>query len=104
MREQASKGDSETKIPDKAKDALDKIDKDPEAYLEDHNGGVEFFNKPNTKKGETKIPNENVATYTEYDVNPYKYGNPRGTERIVTGTDGSAWYTPDHYKAWYRLR
>lgn len=100
----AGEGDSETKIPDKAKDALDKIDKDPEAYLEDHNGGVEFFNKPNTKKGETKIPNENVATYTEYDVNPYKYGKPRGTERIVTGTDGSAWYTPDHYKTWYRLR
>ena len=99
-----SKKDSDTKVPQKAKDALEKIDKDPEAYLEDYYGGVEFNNRPNTKLGETEIPNENITIYTEYDINPYKYGKPRVLERIVTGLDGSAWYTPDHYKTWYQMR
>ena len=98
---EVEEGESETKVPQKAKDALDKIDKDPETYLEDYYGGIEFKNKPNTKIGETKIPNKNITSYTEYDINPYKYGKPRGTERLVVGRDGSAWYTPDHYKTWY---
>ena len=101
---EVEEGESETKVPQKAKDALDKIDKDPETYLEDYYGGIEFKNKPNTKIGETKIPNKNITSYTEYDINPYKYGKPRGTERLVVGRDGSAWYTPDHYKTWYQIR
>ena len=98
---EVEEGESDSKVPQKAKDALDKIDKDPETYLEDYYGGIEFKNKPNTKIGETKIPNKNITSYTEYDINPYKYGKPRGTERLVVGRDGSAWYTPDHYKTWY---
>ena len=100
----AEKAGSESGIPQKAKDALDKIDKDAKSYLEDHYGGVEYKNRPNTKIGETKIPNKNITTYIEYDINPYKYGKSRGTERIVIGLDGSAWYTPDHYKTWYQIR
>ncbi|MCC8027701.1 MAG: hypothetical protein LIP16_20645 [Clostridium sp.] len=99
-----SEGDSESKIPQKAKDDLDKIDKDPDAYLEDYNGNYPFKDQPNKAKGETKILNPNVASYKEWDINPYKYGQNRGTERIVTGSDGSAWYTPDHYKTWYQIR
>ncbi|WP_166445814.1 DNRLRE domain-containing protein [Enterocloster lavalensis] len=99
-----NEGDSDSKIPQKAKEALDKIDKDPDSYLEDYNGNYPFRDQPNKAKGETKIPNPNVATYTEWDINPYKYGQNRGTERIVTGSDGSAWYTPDHYKTWYQIR
>lgn len=80
------------------------IDKDPQAYLEDYNGNYPFRDQPSITKGETKIPNPNVATYKEWDINPYKYGQNRGAERIVTGSDGSAWYTPDHYKTWYQMR
>ena len=65
------------------------------------NGGVTYGNKPNKLLGETKMPSSNVATYTEYDVNHY---SNRGLPRIVTGSDGSAWYTPDHYKTWYQIR
>lgn len=97
-------GDSDSKIPQKAKDALDKIDKDPDSYLEDYNGNYPFRDQPNKAKGETKIPNPNIASYKEWDINPYKYGQNRGAERIVTGSDGSAWYTPDHYKTWYQIR
>lgn len=95
---------SDSNIPQKVRDSLDRIDADPDAYLEDCYGNYTYQDKPDKKKGETKIPNENVASYTEWDVNPFKNGQNRGSERIVTGTDGSAWYTPDHYRTWYQLR
>ena len=91
-------------IPQKVREALNEIDNDQRGYLESHYGGVEYHNRPNKKFGETKIPDNNITIYTEYDVNVYKYGKNRGGERIVTGLDGSAWYTPDHYKTWYRMR
>ncbi|MBD3779994.1 MAG: ribonuclease, partial [Micrococcales bacterium] len=36
-------------------------------------------------------------TYREWDINPNVKGVDRGPERIVTGSDGSAYYTNDHY-------
>jgi len=36
-------------------------------------------------------------TYKEYDVNPFQPGVNRGAERVVMGSDGSAYYTADHY-------
>jgi RHS repeat-associated protein len=38
-----------------------------------------------------------AITYREWDVNPFVSHALRGTERIVTGTDGSAYYTSNHY-------
>jgi len=38
-------------------------------------------------------------TYREWDVNPYVKGVDRRAERIVTGSDGSAYYTSDHYRS-----
>ncbi|MGO4615917.1 ribonuclease domain-containing protein [Nocardia sp. 2YAB30] len=43
-------------------------------------------------------------TYQEWDVNPKQPGRSRDAERIVTGSDGSAWYTGDHYKTFTRMR
>lgn len=63
---------------------MDKIDKDPDSYLEDYNGNYPFRAQPNKAKGETKIPNPNVATYKEWDINPYKYGPRHGIRRITT--------------------
>ncbi|MFI5616773.1 ribonuclease domain-containing protein [Streptomyces sp. NPDC051567] len=45
-----------------------------------------------------------AVTYTEYDVNPHMPGVNRGGERLVTGTDGSAWYTNDHYQNFTKIR
>lgn len=42
--------------------------------------------------------------YQEWDVNPKQPGRSRDAERIVTGSDGSAWYTGDHYKTFTRMR
>ncbi|MBT0993544.1 hypothetical protein KIN34_04500 [Cellulomonas sp. DKR-3] len=38
-----------------------------------------------------------LLTCEEWDVNPYTKGVDRGSERIVTGSDGSTYYTSDHY-------
>jgi guanyl-specific ribonuclease Sa len=46
----------------------------------------------------------NQITYREWDVNPYVKGVNRGAQRIVTGSDGSAYYTSDHYQTFTRLR
>ncbi|MEJ9079307.1 ribonuclease domain-containing protein [Gordonia malaquae] len=42
-------------------------------------------------------------TYREWDVNPRVPKEPRDTERIVTGSDGSVWYTPNHYWNFWRV-
>jgi ribonuclease T1 len=35
--------------------------------------------------------------YQEWDVNPKIQGKNRGTERLITGSDGKGYYTGDHY-------
>ncbi len=44
------------------------------------------------------------AKYTEWDVNVKKPGRGRDAERIITGADGGAWYTLDHYETFTRIR
>ncbi|WP_232236098.1 ribonuclease domain-containing protein [Nocardia sp. BMG51109] len=46
----------------------------------------------------------NKIRYQEWDVNPKQEGQSRDAERIVTGSDGSAWYTGDHYRSFTRMR
>ncbi|MGO9868230.1 MAG: ribonuclease domain-containing protein [Rhodomicrobium sp.] len=43
-------------------------------------------------------------TYQEWDVNPRVPGVNRGAQRLVTGSDGSAYYTDDHYKTFTQIR
>jgi ribonuclease T1 len=45
-----------------------------------------------------------AITYQEWDVNPKQPGQGRDAERIITGSDGSAYYTGDHYKTFQRMR
>ena len=35
--------------------------------------------------------------YQEWDVNPKVQGKNRGTERLITGSDGKGYFTNDHY-------
>lgn len=48
--------------------------------------------------------NGDAITYREWDVNTYVRGQNRGGERLVTGSDGSAYYTTSHYKSFMRFR
>jgi guanyl-specific ribonuclease Sa len=59
------------------------------AFQNDGRGGGQVLPKTG--------PSGNI-TYKEYDVNPLKPGVNRGTERIVLGSNGKAYYTDDHYK------
>jgi ribonuclease T1 len=42
--------------------------------------------------------------YQEWDVNPKVRGRNRGTERLITGSDGRAWYTNDHYNSFVEVK
>ena len=42
--------------------------------------------------------------YREWDVNPLRPGVNRGPERLVTGSDGTAYYTDDHYSTFKKIR
>jgi guanyl-specific ribonuclease Sa len=45
----------------------------------------------------------NPISYQSWDVNPYQPGVNRGSERVVTGSDGSSYYTDDHYTTFTRI-
>lgn len=45
-----------------------------------------------------------TVRYTEWDVNEKQPGHSRDAERIVTGDDGTAWYTGDHYATFCQMR
>jgi ribonuclease T1 len=59
-------------------------------------GGRTFQNREN--RLEKTTPDGRKIKYREWDVFPKTQGKNRGTHRLITGDDGSAWYTSDHYK------
>ena len=68
------------------------------APLPGYKGGSIFKNKDGV------LPETPGVTYREWDVNPYTKGVDRGVERIVTGSDGSAFWTGDHYDTFLMFR
>ena len=66
----------------------------PFPYPEDD--GVVFHNY------EHALPSEPDGYYREYTV-PTPGAPDRGARRIVTGKDGTYYYTPDHYSTFERL-
>lgn len=66
-----------------------------------HVGGREFENR------ERRLPKKDdqgrKLRYSEWDVHPKKSGQNRGPERLITGSDHSAWYTGDHYKTFQKI-
>ena len=78
-------------------------------------GPKEYENIPENNSGGHILPekdvNGNPITYTEYDVKPPeltnkengKLGLDRGKHRLVVGSNGSIYYSPDHYLTFIRL-
>ena len=92
-------------VPARVADTLDEIDSGrwPEsANAPGTRGGDTFRNREGNLPA--KSANGKRITYKEWDVNPKKRGRGRDAERIVTGSDGSAWYTWDHYKTFTQIR
>ncbi|MFN8280952.1 MAG: ribonuclease domain-containing protein [Saprospiraceae bacterium] len=72
--------------------------KAPEGYV----GGRIFSNR------EKRLVNYNASgqriSYQEWDVHPKSKLVHRGAERLITGSDGSAYFTSDHYKTFIKIR
>ena len=97
--------DSPAGVPAKVTTVLKHIDtshKAPDGY----EGGRKFHNEG--QGGEQRLPQKdkegNAISYQEWDVNPKVQGVNRGAERLVTGSDGSAYYTSDHYRTFTKVR
>lgn len=86
----------DSSIPSKVYEVLKYI-KEHHSAMPGYMGGRVFSNRekllPQTDSVGTAI------SYQEWDVNPKAEGQNRGTERIVTGSDGRSWYTNDHYQS-----
>ncbi|MGA8329225.1 MAG: ribonuclease domain-containing protein, partial [Mycobacterium sp.] len=99
----------EPPIPQNVQDTLNQIDagKWPgSANAPGTRGGGDFRNV--TPSGEQLLPTTDASgkriNYQEWDVNPRVPDAGRDAERIITGSDGSAWYTTDHYGTFHRIR
>ncbi len=59
------------------------------------------------KNLEKKLPKNDVSGkkifYQEWDVNKKTKGKNRGRERLITGSDGSDYFTNDHYQHFVKL-
>jgi ribonuclease T1 len=100
-RNHRAEHDRPEEVPPKAITVLKEIDahhRAPQGY----EGGRHFENRD----GQFPRQDENgkVIIYQEWDVNPHRPGVNRGPERLVTGSDGSARFTADHYKTFIKIR
>ncbi|MDZ7934808.1 MAG: ribonuclease domain-containing protein [Emticicia sp.] len=88
------------KIPQKVYDVLKYIKENgaaPEGYV----GGRKFGNYE--KLLPQKDDNGRRINYQEWDVNPKQPGRNRGAERLVTGSNGRAYFTKNHYKSFINV-
>ncbi len=71
-----------------------------------HVGGRRFGNYG--RGGEQQLPvrtgRGSRIDYQEWDIHPRRPGRNRGAERLVTGSDGRAWYSADHYCSFTEMR
>ncbi|WP_435353179.1 ribonuclease domain-containing protein [Emticicia sp. SJ17W-69] len=87
-------------IPNKVYEVLKYIRENgsaPNGYV----GGRKFGNYENLLP--KKEPNGRRINYQEWDVNPKKQGKNRGAERLITGSDGKAYFTNNHYKSFVEI-
>lgn len=88
-------------IPQKVYDVLTYVRTNGRA-MDGYVGGRRFGNFEN------HLPRSDTdgrpISYQEWDVNPKVQGRNRGTERLITGSDGRAWYTTDHYNTFVEVK
>ena len=88
-------------FPKNARDTLAFVDQTGQ-HPPGYEGGRDLRNP------EGRLPargaNGSPITYGEWDLNPFAPANASGIERLVTGSDGSAYFTDDHYTSFTRMR
>ncbi len=96
-----AKAKSAVDVPERVMTVLKYIDEHHKAP-KGHEGGREFRN------AEQRLPRRDThgepIKYQEWDVNAKVPGRSRDAERLVTGSDGSANYTADHYRTFTKIR
>jgi ribonuclease T1 len=86
---------SQSGLPAAVAETLDLVDRGgPFPYRRD---GVEFMNR------EGRLPAHWRGYWHEYTV-PTPGSDDRGARRLVVGRGGEAYYTPDHYRTFQKLR
>jgi len=92
---------AKTEVPERVMTVLKYIDEHHTAP-KGHEGGREFRN------AEQRLPKRDnrgeSIRYQEWDVNAKVAGRSRDAERLVTGSNGSAYYTADHYRTFTKIR
>jgi ribonuclease T1 len=83
-------------VPTKALKVL-KYVREHSVVMDGYIGGRRFGNFENLLP--KKDGSGRKINYQEWDVNPKVNGKNRGTERLITGSDGKAYYTNDHYRS-----
>lgn len=88
-------------VPTKALQVL-KYARENGIAMDGYVGGRRFGNFENL------LPKNDASgkriNYQEWDVNPKTQGKNRGTERLITGSDGKAYYTNDHYRSFVEVK
>jgi guanyl-specific ribonuclease Sa len=89
----------------RAQDVLAQVDSKGNTFP-GFKGGSNFAN--DGRAGGQVLPQNtsegDPIAYREWDVNPSQKGTDRGPERLVTGSDGSAYYSDDHYATFTNIR
>ncbi len=90
-------------VPQKAYEALEHLLTHNLTPMDGYKGGRSFDN--DGRDGSTVLPH-NYGPFKEFDIDPKVKGQPRNGERVVIGIGdgGAAWYTPDHYNAFYLMK
>lgn len=96
----SKEGKTNTSIPNNVYEVYQYIKEHKEAP-ESYVGGRIFNNR------EKRLPHldqyNKKIKYQEWDVNPKIKGQNRGAERLITGSDATAYYTTDHYKTFTKI-
>ncbi len=88
-------------VPEKVGKVLEYVDEHNKA-MEGYEGGRNFGNFE--KLLPQKDDKGRQIRYREWDVNPLKRGVNRGAQRLITGSNDTAYYTDDHYKTFKKIR
>ena len=101
----APSGELPSWLPRGVRDILDHIDRTGVSFR-GYKGKSKFMNDGRSANEvlPSSTPSGEQVTYEKWDVHPHRPGTSRGVERLVTGSDGSAYYTSDHYVSFRRAR
>jgi ribonuclease T1 len=92
---------AESDVPPYASETLEYI-QEYHAPPPGYEGGRVFGNYARTLPMQDRAGHK--IRYQEWDVKPHVEHRNRGPERIITGSDGRAWYTRDHYRTFIPMR